>query len=264
MDPVAIDKACLDLLYQSHDPKKQEDIDVLEKTASNESNNQDQSNGRYVSFTNSVVGFERLYKDEVGDPPPFNHRVDLFFGARPSKEQLKDAKDHGVELIVTPIGKEAFVFFVNENNPVDNLTLDQIRDIYSGKIHSWSEVGGPDKLITPLSRIKGSGSRTAMETVMNGEPIAHDLDAAFGKRIAYSFRFYAEGITNYGGIKILSINGVYPSVESIKDGSYPIASEFYAVYRADNTNPNIPIVIDWLLSDEGQELVEANGYVRVG
>lgn len=210
--------------------------------------------GSSLLMTNTMGAYEKIVSGEA----------DIIFCAGPSKDQLSYASENGVELVMVPIGREAFVFFVNENNPVNDLTLDEIRGIYSGKIRYWSEVGGSNDPITPLTRNSGSGSQTAMETVMNGEPIPRDYDAAFGKRIAFSFRFYVEEITNYGGIKILSLNGVYPTAETIRDGSYPISSEFYAIYRADDTNPNIPIVIDWLLSPEGQELIEANGYVKVG
>jgi len=64
-------------------------------------------------------------------------------------------------------------------------------------------------------------------------------------------------------VKMLSLNGVYPSAENIRNGSYPIIAEFYAIYRADNNNPNIPVLIDWLLSEEGQTLIEKSGYVRI-
>ena len=62
---------------------------------------------------------------------------------------------------------------------------------------------------------------------------------------------------------MLSLGGVYPSAENIRNGTYPIVAEFYAIYRADNDNPNIPVLIDWLLSEEGQQIVEDSGYVAV-
>lgn len=188
---------------------------------------------------------------------------DLIFCAYPSQAQLDYAQENGVELVFVPVGREAFVFFVNENNPVDNLTCDEIRGIYSGRIRNWAEVGGGNYLISPLQRNQGSGSQTMMESFMGGENMPRDLDAALGRSIAFSFRYYVSSLTDYGRIKLLSIEGVYPSAENIANGTYPIASEFYAVYRADDDNPNIPIIIDWLLSDEGQDLIEANGYVRL-
>lgn len=189
--------------------------------------------------------------------------ADIVFCAYPSEEQLKYAEDNGVELVFEPIGLEAFVFFVNENNPVDGLTTQQIRDIYSGKITNWAEVGGNPSPIAAISRNPGSGSQSTMIRFMNGEEIAPNYNLLFGKGIAFSFRFYVENITNYGGIKLLELDGVAPTKENIQNGTYPSSSYFYAVYRADNTNPNVPLLIDWILSDEGQVVVEENGYVKL-
>lgn len=217
-------------------------------------NGNDFEEGSSLLMNNTMGAYEEVVSGEA----------DIIICAGPSNDQIQAARDMGVELVLVPIGREAMVFFVNENNPINDLTVDQIRDIYSGRITSWDEVGGDNHLITAISRNQGSGSQTMMEKfIMNGEPIATDYDAAFGRAIAFSFRFYVNDITNYGGIKILSINGVYPTPETIADNSYPLASEFYAIYRADNDNPNIPILIDWILSDEGQSIIESNGYVRV-
>ena len=64
-------------------------------------------------------------------------------------------------------------------------------------------------------------------------------------------------------VKMLSLTGVYPSAENIQNGSYPVIAKFYAIYRADNENENIQALVDWLLSDEGQEIIEQCGYVRI-
>ena len=193
-----------------------------------------------------------------------NGTADIVFCAYPSDEQLQYATENGVELEFTPVGKEAFVFLVNENNPVNNLSSDQIREIYAGKIRKWSEVGGENRLITPLRRNKGSGSQSTMDRFMGDMKIPPDYDAAFGKSIAFSFRFYVSDITQYGKIKLLSVDGVYPNIENIRNESYPLASYFYAVTRKGDDNPNTKRVIEWILSDEGQKLVEANGYAGVG
>ena len=72
-----------------------------------------------------------------------------------------------------------------------------------------------------------------------------------------------DGIVENDAVKMLSLNGVYPNAENIQNRSYPIVAQFYAIYRADNENENIPLLIDWLLSEEGQQLVEATGYVPI-
>lgn len=89
------------------------------------------------------------------------------------------------------------------------------------------------------------------------------LLAITGASVGFSFRYYMDGIVGNDGVKMLSLDGVYPSAENIRNGTYPIIAKFYAVYRADNDNENIPVLIDWLLSEEGQTLIEKNGYVRI-
>lgn len=189
--------------------------------------------------------------------------VDIAVCAKPSEEQIAYAEEKGTSLEMVPIGTEAFVFLVNAKNPVDSLTVDQVKGIYSGKYKNWSELGGEDKWIGALQRNKGSGSQTAMISFMDGMPIKSGMDGFLGSAIGFSFRFYVEGIVEDGGVKMLSLNGVYPDRENIRNGRYPVVSNFYAVYRKDNENENIPVLLDWILSDEGQEIVEESGYVGV-
>lgn len=190
--------------------------------------------------------------------------TDILFCAAPSEAQKAYADEKGVELVYVPVGLEAFVFFVNEKNPVDGLTAEQIRDIYGGVYTNWSEVGGADRVINPITRLAGSGSQSAMDSFMKGREIAVKSPFAItGASIGFSFRFYMDGIVANDSVKMLSLNGVYPSAENIRNGTYPIIAKFYAIYRADNDNPNIPVLVDWLLSDEGQSLIEECGYIRI-
>ena len=187
--------------------------------------------------------------------------ADLFFTAYPSEEQLAYAKEQGVELEIVPVGLEAFVFFVNKDNPVTGLTCDEIRDIYSGEITNWSEVGGPDRIIDPLTRIAGSGSQTMMEKFMGDKEIApRDPMTIFGGAIGYSFRYYLSGIVANDNVRMLDVDGVSPSEENIRNGSYPLTASFYVVYRKDNTNPNVELIVDFLLSEEGSDLISQCGY----
>ena len=207
-----------------------------------------------MKYQNTIRGFDSLV----------DGGVDLFFTAHPSQAQMDSAAQKGVELEIVPVGKEAFVFFVNSHNPVSGLTVDQIRAIYRGQITNWKEVGGIDSLIYPITRIKDSGSQTMMEAFMKNDMIEQKpLLSIFGKSIGYSFRYYLNGMVGDEGVKMLDVNGVYPDEDNIRNGSYPITADFYVVYRKDNANPNIKRLVDWLLSDEGQRLIEATGYVGV-
>ncbi len=207
-----------------------------------------------MQYKNTVRGYTAIVDGDT----------DILFCAGPSAAQKQYAEEQGVELVYVPVGLEAFVFFVNEKNPVEGLTTAQVRGIYAGEYTNWKEVGGPDRVINPVSRLEGSGSQSAMDAFMGDTPTAQKSPLAlFGGSIGFSFRYYMDGIVGNKAVKMLSLNGVYPSSENIQNGTYPIIAKFYAIYRADNENENIPILIDWLLSDEGQQLIEDSGYVRI-
>ena len=194
--------------------------------------------------------------------------VDIAICVAPSEEQLAYAEEQGVELEFTPIGRDAFVFLVNRDNPVDGLTVEQLKGIYAGEYRNWSEVGGDNTHIAVLQRNKGSGSQSALLNFMGDTPVATDYFSFLGRSIGFSFRFYVEGIVEdvthaSGGVKMLSLDGVYPDVENIRNGSYPIINDFYAVTRKGETNPNVQKFVDWMLSDEGQAVVEGSGYVGI-
>ncbi len=211
--------------------------------------------------------------------------VDLIFCAGPSKKQLAAAEEAGLELHLTPIGREAFVFFVNSENPVTGLTVEEIQRIYTGEITNWRDVGGENRRIRAYQRDEGSGSQTAMQQVMAGltmmTPDKEELVDGMGgiiERVAsyrnyegalgYTFRFYSNEMVGNDQIRLLALNGVAPTKETIRDGSYPISSYFYAVTASpigepapEETNPTLKAFLDWCLSEQGQWIVEAAGYV---
>ncbi|MDE7133457.1 MAG: substrate-binding domain-containing protein, partial [Lachnospiraceae bacterium] len=151
-----------------------------------------------IKFSNTIIAFKDLV----------NGDTDIFFGAKPSPEQQKLALEAGKGLVMTPIGKEAFIFFVNSENPVDGLTSDQIRNIYSGEINNWKEIGGANERILAFQRPENSGSQTMMEYFMGKTPLKEPLQieyigsmsglvtetASYQNRssaIGYSFRYFA-------------------------------------------------------------------------
>ncbi|WP_027729089.1 PstS family phosphate ABC transporter substrate-binding protein [Treponema sp. C6A8] len=189
---------------------------------------------------------------------------DIIFCAAPSEEQLLYAKEKNIELEFVPIGFEAFVFIENIKNPVNDLSIEEIKGIYSGKIKNWKKVGGTNTLIAAWQRKEGSGSQTAFLNFMKGEPInSNPLCIFFGSPIGYSFRYYVEGITKNENVKMVSLNGIAPTKENIQNGKYPISSNFFAVYRKNDQNENIKKLIDWIISPEGQRIIDNNGYVSL-
>ncbi|MFA9560545.1 PstS family phosphate ABC transporter substrate-binding protein [Evansella sp. AB-rgal1] len=208
-----------------------------------------------------------------------NGNVDIIFAAGPSKSQLSMAESRGKEFELTPIGREAFVFFVNARNPVGSLTLQQVQQIYSGDITNWNDVGGRDEEIRAFQRPPDSGSQTALENLMGDIPLmdppSENIVGGMGgiieetsnyrnhrNAIGYSFRYFSTEMVQNGDIRLLEINGVPPNKETIRNGEYPISSEFYAI-TAGSENENIEDFIEWILSDQGQKLVEQVGYVPI-
>ena len=258
-------------LYAAFAKAMYKDIDKIEKAAGNEYS---RYNGKIVSFSNTVVGLDRLSLDTIAESM---YGVDMFFGARPSREQFDKAEAFGTGLEVTPIAREAFIFFVEEDNPVDNLTSEEIRAIYHGDITNWKEVGGKDSEIIPFQRPKSSGSQTMMEYFMGNvslrEPKSYEIvDAMTGviKRVAeynnedgalgYSFRYFLEVLNSEDGVKMLSVDGVYPSLENIENGTYPLTTNVCMITRAGDDNPNVEKMKEFILSDDGQEIIRKTGY----
>jgi len=225
---------------------------------------------KFLTCSTTTGAYDRLIKGEV----------DMIFVASASKAQAEAAKQMGVELTFTPIGREAFVFFVNSKNPLENITVEEIQGIYSGKITEWSQLGVKGLGdIRPFQRDEGSGSQTTLQKLMGDipiiEPIMDDRVDGMGviiertadyknykNAIGYSFRFYSTEMVGNDQIRLLSINGVAPTRENIVNGTYPIAGDFYAV-TTQNSDPRSAEFIEWILSPEGQELIEKTGYVGV-
>jgi phosphate transport system substrate-binding protein len=217
-------------------------------------------------------------------PQAFNFliagRSDMLFMLQPSAKQLHEAEEKGIKLTITPMGHEAFVFFVSKTNPVDDLTVEQIREIYSKKITRWNEVGGKNERIMPFQRPEGSGSQTMMLKVMGEVPLAKPQKEEFqismggivnrvadyrnyGNSIGFSFRYYVEGMFKHDGVKLLKVNGIEPTAANIQSGKYPLIGEI-VIITAGSENPNVQKLTDWFLSPQGQELIEKVGYVPLG
>ena len=220
-----------------------------------------------VTCTKTNRAYERLIEGSA----------DVIFCAGPSDEQLAAAQAAGVKLELTPFGAEAFVFTVNADNPLKDITTEQLQGVYSGAITDWSQLG-VDGLgeIVAYQRPKNSGSQTALEKLMGDvalmtpprqfvtdgmEDILENIEYRnLPNAIGYSFRFYCSEMVG-SGVRLLSIDGVEPTLENIRSGAYPHVTTLYAVTRKGETNPNVGILLSWLTSEQGQRLVEKSGYV---
>ncbi len=227
----------------------------------------------------------------------------LLMASEPSAAIVQRARTKDVGFEVKPIALNAFVFVVNNKNPVKSLLIDDLRGIFSGKITNWKQVGGADAPITVLdgdspvpalaanSMSPGSRARqmaTRLEFyssahpttkhmmldnwVMNGKAIwvtglraqGETADRVAEDPNAISFStFYEEGVLNPNSHnRLLAIQDVQPTVQSIIDASYPFIEPIYAVVRAD-AKPGSPEVRlrDWLTSKNGQQLVMQAGFI---
>jgi phosphate transport system substrate-binding protein len=185
-----------------------------------------------------------------------------------SSKELKPAEKQGLNQYT--IGKEGIVVAVNLENPVGNLTKSQIKDIFSGNITNWKEVGGPDAKINLVIREDGSGTRSAFESmVMNKTKVKSDAvvqTSTESIKVAVKQDPNAIGYISLAhmtpDVKAITIDGVDPSVETVKDGSYTLQTPFLFLTKGEPKG-QVKEFIDWCLGPEGQEIVTGEKIVPV-
>lgn len=207
-------------------------------------------------------------------------KVDLIFCLRPSEEQVAEARENNVVFEEVPFANEGFVFFVNKNNPVDDITAEQLHDIYSGKITNWKELGGNDEEIIAYQRTEGSGSQTGLYLhVISPDEVQEPpiekrigtmggiIDAVAGYEnaegaIGYSYRYFVTNMHYDEQIKMLRVNGVYPEYSTIASGDYPLISDVCAVFREDEpADSAVRKIANWCCSSQGAWLAKELGYI---
>jgi phosphate transport system substrate-binding protein len=212
-----------------------------------------------------------------------NNTVDLANASRKIKdEEIAEAQSKGVEPVEHIIARDAIAVIVNPENPVSELTLQQISDIYSGKIINWTEVGGDDRPIVKLSRETNSGTHVYfLETVLRlGNSEDETLFSMDTLLLPSSEGIISEVRDNpnaigYDGLgyvpddlKMIAIakeeGGAYvlPSIETVNDKSYAIARDLY-MYTNGEPQGIVKEYLDWILSDEAQQIVADLGFVPV-
>lgn len=200
-------------------------------------------------------------------------------------DSIKEQLEEGPELEITAIGRDALVFIVNEQNPVQSLSQDQLRDIYTGAVTNWNELGGEDLDIVPFQRDETSGSYTLFKKLLIGERELTLLDPPSelrpgmmgglvdglaeynneGNAIGYSVYYYINEMYAKPGLRLIAVDGVMPEYDTISDASYPFCNEFYAAIRADEPEDSpARQLYNWICSPETgkQTLIDA-GYVPV-
>lgn len=207
---------------------------------------------------------------------------DLFFTTSLTLNQEREAASKNIDLSKDVVANEALVFVVNSANPVDSLTQEQLRDIFSGKITNWSEVGGNDAEIIVYQNAEGTMEQKFMETFMEGEELATPttevlpaLNSGLMKTTAtyandenaIGFTIYKYPSTMYGNgneIKFLAVDGIEISKQTLASHEYLLLYDIYAVYNTltvDRTSTKN--LVEWLLTSTGQEAVADAGYIPV-
>lgn len=212
-----------------------------------------------------------LYGNNYGDS------VKLIIAYEAPESVKEELKTDGDPLEQKAIGRDALVFIVNEDNPVQSLTLQQLKDIYAGTITNWKDVGGKDQEIIAFQRRADSGSQTLFQKLLiQGGPLM-EAPTAMGElvdsiaeynnsanAIGFSVYYYIDQMYSKPGLRLLAVDGVTPSNETIADQSYPLCNEFYAAILQDSAadSPERRIY-EWLSTDAGRSCIERSGYVAV-
>ena len=220
-----------------------------------------------------------------------NGEVDIIIVPDPSEDVTALAEQSGVELEFVPIANEALVFFTNGGNSITGLTTQQIKDIYINNAYdNWSQLGGEDAPFAAYCRNNDSGSHAQMEKFfLDGQEINEDIRREnislamasiltdvedYGDNnpgsyaLGYSMYYYFNAATRTQGpldLKLLAVDGITPSDQTIADGSYGLATYYYAVLRADEPDDSpASKMAEYLLSDAGQECISNAGFGNVG
>jgi len=212
-----------------------------------------------------------------------NRTVDIANASRQiSPEELATARANGADPVEFVIARDAIAIIVNPNNPVGELTLQQLSDIYSGKINNWKELGGEDRPIVRLSRETNSGTHVYFleEVLRLGREDDNTLFAQDTLLLPSSEGITSEVRSNpnaigYDGLgyvtpheKLVAVSSteggeyVLPSAESVNNGSYPIARDLY-MYTVGEPAGAVKTYLDWILSPEAQQIVTELGFVPV-
>ncbi|MGI6360991.1 MAG: PstS family phosphate ABC transporter substrate-binding protein [Bacillota bacterium] len=207
------------------------------------------------------------------------HPVDLVIAPAPSTGVMKWAEDANVELISKPVAYDALVFITHKNNPIESLTIEEVQDIFSGKITNWQELGGDNTKIKAFQREEESEIQAAIkEQVMQDIPLiaprmAKVKMASFNyieevaeyknskSSIGYTYRLYFDRFYAGQKIKMIPIAGVDPTDENIRSGSYPLSTTYNAVIRSEDQDKVGGKFMQWMLSDEGQACIKQAGYL---
>ncbi|WP_302631481.1 phosphate ABC transporter substrate-binding protein [uncultured Clostridium sp.] len=187
-----------------------------------------------------------------------------------SSRDLKD--EEAAKVKATVLAYDGVAVITNTGNSVKELTIGQIRDIFTGKITNWSEVGGSNASIVVVSREAGSGTRTAFEEGVgySEEELVKDAIISKGNgdvKTTVSTNENAIGFVSFeyvdDAISSINVNGIEPTAANVKAGSYALSRPFLAVTNEQYITEDSQKLIDYITSEEGQQIVEDNKLITI-
>ena len=193
--------------------------------------------------------------------------VQIGMSSRDLKEQEK-----AEGLIEVEIAYDGIAIITNKSNKIKSLTMTQVKDIYTGKITNWKDVGGKDGAIVVVSREDGSGTRDAFQEIVGytSEELVKDDQIGDGSgniKTTVSGNEHAIGFISFeyidDSINAVKIDDIEPTASNVKNDSYKVSRPFLLVYKEDNLKENGNKLINFILSEEGQKIVEENGLIRI-
>jgi phosphate transport system substrate-binding protein len=197
--------------------------------------------------------------------------VEIGNASRNAKEkEIKKAKASGIDLYQNVVANDGIAVIVNPKNTITNLTIEQIQAIYTGKITNWKELGGPDMNIVIISRDTSSGTYEVFyEIAMKKQNIIQNCIMVASNNAAVTSVKDTPGAIAYAGlgylssaVKPLQINGVDPTFKNILSGVYPIARKLN-MYTNGAPKGITKAFMDFVLSPEGQNIVEKQGFIKI-
>jgi phosphate transport system substrate-binding protein len=210
----------------------------------------------------------------VGIAALINGTTDIAQASRPMKDKEKDKmlEKRGIDPEETPVALDGITVYINDKNPVKKLTFAQLKGIFQARIKNWKEVGGNDARIVLYGRENSSGTHVFFkEHVLNKEDYAVSVQPLPGTAaivnavakdkngIGYGGVAYAKGVKEVLVAKDEKSGYYPPTMENIISGKYPI-SRYLFWYTAGSPKGEIKKLVDWILSPEGQNVVEEVGY----
>ncbi|MFI5211534.1 MAG: phosphate ABC transporter substrate-binding protein [Ignavibacteria bacterium] len=207
-----------------------------------------------------------------------NGTTDICASSRDMQQKEKDeAKGKNVNPVEQKVAFDGIAIVVNPENTVKEITMEQLKKIYTGAYKNWKELGGPDQSITVLSRESNSGTYVFFqEHVLNKENYAPTVKlmpatSAIVQSVSsdkWSIGYVGLGYTKEGNVKVIPVKkdadapGVMPTHETVLDKSYPIARPLYLYFNGDPQGSN-KVFLDFVLSPEGQKIVDETGYITL-